>query len=129
MSGLRAPSGSRQSSHFRLTTDHSGTGQIALGEFPTELANVDRKPDQRAPWAASGSPETPGNPAIVAPSFVNQRFAEDEVAEGARFELAGPCGPPVFKTGALNQLGHPSAVARPYSKTRHGSILREWYLS
>jgi hypothetical protein len=67
MSGLRALSGSRQSSHFRLTTDHSGTGQIALGEFPTELANVDGKPDQRAPLAASGSPETPGNPATIAP--------------------------------------------------------------
>lgn len=31
----------------------------------------------------TGSPETPGNPAIVAPSFVNWRFAESEVAVGA----------------------------------------------
>jgi len=30
----------------------------------------------------TGSPETPGNPAIVAPSYVNRQFAGIEVAVG-----------------------------------------------
>ncbi len=37
-------------------------------------------------------------------------YREDWVAEGARFELADPCGSPVFKTGALNQTRPPLHV-------------------
>lgn len=80
MSGLRALSGRRQSPHFRHTTDPSGTGQIALGESPVKPADVGLDPDQRETAKPSGSPKIPGNPAIAAPSFVNRRFAESEVA-------------------------------------------------
>ena len=34
-----------------------------------------------------------------------------EMAEGVGFEPTDPCGSPVFKTGALNQLCHPSFSA------------------
>ncbi len=35
------------------------------------------------------------------------------MAEGEGFEPPDPCGSPVFKTGAINQLDHPSKKTSP----------------
>src|SRR5437868_688778 len=76
--------------YFRPTTDPSGTAQIAFGESPTKPADVGPNPDQRESTRRSGSPETPGDPANVAPSFVNRRFARSELAERVGFEPTVP---------------------------------------
>jgi hypothetical protein len=51
------------------------------------------------------------------------------MAEGVGFEPTDPCGSPVFKTGALNQLCHPSSFGFQtsfggFSATLFQAILR-----
>ena len=52
----------------------------------------------------------PPRPTATAPSAIQRfpvRAAPFDMAEGAGFEPAGPCGPPVFKTGAIDHSATP----------------------
>ena len=49
--------------------------------------------------------------------------ARKETTEGEGFEPPSPCGLPVFKTGAIDQLGHPSGGG--HSPIRYHSGARQ----
>ena len=47
-----------------------------------------------------------------------QSVATDQMAEGVGFEPTGPCGPPVFKTGAIDHSTTPPVLCR--ERDMHG---------